>query len=496
MSLSHELGLSETYSAFINNEFQPTVSGQSFEARHSSTGEQLARIARCGKVEVDAAVQAAASAYPAWRATPPEERSALLLKLAAAVEADMPRLARIDSIDIGRRLFETELDHRFAISQYRYFAAAAITHEGFGRPIPGGYLVAKREPYGVCGQIIPWNVPAIMTAFKIAPAVAAGNTIVLKPDENASLSTLELCKHVAKIFPPGVINIVPGFGEEAGAALTAHPGVSKLAFTGSSEVGRIIARAGAERLVPVSLELGGKSPNIIFPDIDDIDAVVDNAMFATMYCNGQSCLAGTRLFVHDAVYDSVMDRLVAGMERVKIGSGLAPDTVLSNLVSAEQGKRVLGYIDIGKAEGARLVTGGKRVPVDGHEAGYFITPAVFEAHNRMRIAQEEIFGPVLSVIRWKDYDQMIEEANGVRYGLAAGLYTSNLRNAWETADRLQAGSVWINHYFNLASGSPFGGFKESGIGSEYCHETLNMYTHLKAVTVQTQVAQPWFAPKS
>lgn len=494
MNLIQELGLSETYGAFINNEFQP-VTGQTFAAHHSGTGEQLARLARCDGTDVDKAVAAAAAAFPAWRATSPEERSALLLKLAAAVEADMQRLARIDSVDIGRRIFETNLDHFFAISQYRYFAAAAITHEGFGRPIPGGYLVAKREPYGVCGQIIPWNVPAIMAAFKIAPAIAAGNTVVLKPDEHASLSTMELCKHIAKIFPPGVINIVPGYGEEAGAALTAHPGVAKLAFTGSSEVGRIIARAGAERLVPVSLELGGKSPNIIFPDIEDIDAVVDNAMFATTYCNGQSCLAGTRLFVHDSIYSDVMDRLVAGMERVKIGAPLAPDTELSNLVSAKQGQRVLNYIDIGKAEGAKLMTGGRRVEVEGHEAGCFIAPTVFEARNSMRIAQEEIFGPVLSVMRWKDYDQMIAEANGVSYGLAAGLYTSNLRNAWETADRLQAGSVWINHYFNLASGSPFGGFKESGIGSEYCHETLNMYTHLKAVTVQTRVNPPWFSPK-
>jgi len=494
VSLASELSLSETYGAFIDNTFQP-VSGETFAAVHAGTGEPLAHIARCGKTEVDAAVRSAAKAFPAWKATSPEERSALLLKLADAVEADAARLARIDAIDIGRRLFETALDHQFAISQYRYFAAAVITHEGFGRPIPNGYLIAKREPYGVCGAIIPWNVPAIMAAFKIAPAVAAGNTVVLKPDENASLSTLELCKHIAKIFPPGVINIVHGFGEEAGAALTAHPDVAKLAFTGSSEVGRIISRAGAERLVPVSLELGGKSPNIIFPDVEDIDAVVDNAMFATMYCNGQSCLAGTRLFVHDAVYDAVMDRLIAGMERVKVGAPLDSDTVLSNLISSKQGQRVLEYIEIGKSEGARLMTGGKRVNIEGHEAGYFIAPTVFEARNDMRIAQEEIFGPVLSVMRWNDYDQMIAEANGVRYGLAAGLYTTNLRNAWETADRLQAGSVWINHYFNLASGSPFGGFKDSGIGSEYCHETLNMFTHLKSVTVQTHVVPPWFAPK-
>ncbi len=243
----------------------------------------------------------------------------MLLALASALEADIERLARIDAMDIGRRLWETTFDHNIAIAQYRYFAAAGVTLEGFGRPIPNGYLVAKREPYGVCGQIIPWNVPAIMAAFKIAPALAAGNTVVLKPNENASLSTLELCRHVAKIFPPGVVNVVPGFGDEAGAALTAHPGVAKLGFTGSSEVGRIVATAGAQRLVPASLELGGKSPNIVFPDVEDLHAIVDNASFATLYCNGQSCLAGTCLFVHDAIYDQFVERLVAGVRRVRVG---------------------------------------------------------------------------------------------------------------------------------------------------------------------------------
>lgn len=493
MSTAHDLALHNRYGAFIDNVFQP-VAGEVFPATGAASGEHLADIARCGAVEVDAAVQAARRALPGWKALQPEERSAMLLALADALAADGDRLARVDAVDIGRRLWETSKDHAIAVAQYRYFAAAVVTHEGFGRPIPNGYLVAKREPYGVCGLIIPWNVPAIMAAFKIAPAVAAGNTVVLKPDENASLSTLELCRHVAKIFPPGVINVVPGHGDEAGAALTAHPDVAKLSFTGSPEVGRIIAAAGARRLVPASLELGGKSPNIVFPDIDDLDAVVDNAMFATLYCNGQSCLAGTRLFVHDAIYGRFIDRLVAGMERVRVGGPLAPETTLSSLVSAEQGRRVMDYIGIGKAEGANLLCGGKRVVVDGNEAGHFIAPTVFEASSNMRIAQEEIFGPVLSVIRWSDYEDMLRQANGVRYGLAAGLYTTNLAKALETADRLEAGSVWINSYFNLASGSPFGGFKESGIGSEYCRETLNMYTHLKAITLQNRPGPAWFAP--
>jgi aldehyde dehydrogenase (NAD+) len=415
-----------------------------------------------------------------------------LLKLAATIEADLDRLAEIDTRDIGRTITETKLDQRIAIGQYRYFAAAIITFEDFGKPIPGGYFFARRQPIGVCGQIIPWNVPAIMTAFKLAPALAAGNTVVLKPDENASLSTLELCKHIAKIFPPGVVNVVPGLGEEVGAALTAHPGVDKLAFTGSAEVGRIVSHAGAERLVPVSLELGGKSPNIVFPDVENIDAVIDNAAFAGTYCNGQSCLAGTRLFVDEDIYANFIDKLANGLSRVKVGSPLDDNTRISCLVSKKQGERVLNYIDIGKKEGAKLLTGGDRAKVDGNEEGYFVKPTVFEASNKMRIAQEEIFGPVISVIKWNNIDTLLEEANGVSYGLASGIYTSNISNALHLAERLEAGSVWVNQYYNLSAGTPFGGYKQSGIGREVCRETLNLYTHMKSVTIADKLPDPWY----
>jgi len=243
----------------------------------------------------------------------------------------------------------------------------------------------------------------------------------------------------------------------------------------------------------VSLELGGKSPNIVFPDIEDMDAVVDNALFAALYCNGQSCLAGTRLFVHDDIYDSFADRLTRAAAGIRVGSPTDERTQLSCLVSAKQGQRVLDYIHTGKTEQARVLTGGERVLVAGHEYGWFIAPTIFEARNSMRIAQEEIFGPVLSLMRWHDYEDMLAQANDVRYGLASGLYTSNLENALRTADALQAGSVWINHYFNLTSGAPFGGYKESGIGREHCRETLNLYTQVKSITFQTKVVPPWFA---
>jgi acyl-CoA reductase-like NAD-dependent aldehyde dehydrogenase len=478
--------------------YEPLIGGErrsftdeTFPAVDAATGRQIATLTRSGKAEIDAAVAAAKAAFPAWSATPVPERARKLHQLADWVEQNLERLAAIDTMDIGRTIFETPLDHRIAIGQYRFFASAVMSHYGWNQSVPGGWAIAKREPIGVMGQIIPWNVPAIMVAFKLAPALAAGNTLVLKPDENASLSTMELCGILAEIFPPGVVNVVPGMGHEAGAALTAHPDVDKLAFTGSAEVGRLVAHAGAERLVPVSLELGGKSPNIVFPDVEDIDRVVDNATFAATYCNGQSCLAGTRLFVHDDLYDTFLGKLRASFEGVLVGSPSDPATRLGCLVSAKQGERVLDYIASGKRE-ANLVTGGGRASVAGAEHGYFIEPTVFETGNDTRIAQEEIFGPVLSVIRWKDYDALIEQANDVNYALAAGVYTTNLKNAMRTADRLKAGSVWVNQYFNLVDGSPFGGYRGSGLGREYCAETLDMYTQLKSVVLAEELPPPLF----
>ncbi|WP_224055344.1 aldehyde dehydrogenase family protein [Vibrio penaeicida] len=479
------------YGAFIDGQFQP-IAERTYAAINPATGAHLAQITRGGCAEIDQAVTAAKSAFISWSKTTYEERSKLLHKLADKLEENLPRLALIDAADIGRPLNETEIDYRIAIGQYRFFASAIISFEDFGKPIPNGYFVARRQPIGVVGQIIPWNVPSIMAAFKLAPALAAGNTVVLKPDENASLSTLELCKIIGKIFPKGVVNVVPGLGEEAGASLTAHPGVSKLAFTGSSEVGLIISHAGADRLVPVSLELGGKSPNIVFPDVDDLDAVVDNAAFAATYCNGQSCLAGTRLFIHDDIYDAFMDKLTTGLNNVKMGSPTNRETKIGCLISKKQGEKVLKYIEDGIKEGANLVYGGSRITIPGNEHGYFIQPTVFEATNDMKIAQEEIFGPVLAVIRWNDYETMLAQANDVKYGLASGIYTSNLSNAMKTAERLEAGAVWINQYFNLVDGTPFGGWKESGIGREYCRDTLNLYTETKSITFAYDLPQPWY----
>jgi aldehyde dehydrogenase (NAD+) len=487
-----DLEIDGNYGLFINNEFIAGTNGEILEARNPATGELLATLTKADAHDVERAIDAARRAFPKWSKTPIEERSGMLNALANALEADMARSAAIDTEEMGRRLFETNYDQIIAISHYRYFAAAVMTHEGFGRRIPGGQFFAVREPLGVCAQIVPWNVPAIMVASKLAPALAAGNTVVLKPDENASISTLELCKKIAKIFPAGVVNVITGAGESTGAALINHPGVDKISFTGSTEVGRLIGRVAADALLPVTLELGGKSPNIVFPDVTEVDALADNIAFAAMYCNGQSCLAGTRLFLHEDIYGKVMDKLLERLSRAVVGPPTAEDTTISCLVSAKQGERVLDYIRIGREEGAKLVFGGSRREVQGCEAGYFIEPTVFEADNGMRIAQEEIFGPVLSVMRWSDYESMIEEANDSRYGLASGIYTNDLSLALTTAERLQAGSVWINQYFNLMNGTPFGGYKESGLGREFCHDTLNHYTQLKSITMVTGLPEPFY----
>lgn len=485
---------SEVYGPLINGVFEINNNG-TFTAQDPATGKCLATIHYCNEQDVDRAVSAAHGAFAGWKALGQQERARLINALADAVEADSERLARIDALDVGRCISEVRKDYQTAVRHYRYFASVILAHEDHGREIAGGYALGKREPLGVCGQIIPWNAPAIMAAFKLAPALAAGNTVVLKPDENASLSTLELGRHIARIFPAGVVNIVTGLGEVVGAALSAHPQVRKLSFTGSTEVGRIVAGVAAQRLVPATLELGGKSANIVFADVEDLDAVVDNATFAAIHNNGQSCLAGTRLFVHGDIFEAFKDKLIESFLRVRVGSPLDEESRVSCLVSAHQGRKVLEYIDIGIAEGATLLVGGARAEVAGCEAGYFIQPTVLLAGNHMRICQEEIFGPVLSLIQWNDYEEMIAQANDTEYGLAAGIYTANLKNAMATANRLEAGSVWINRYSNISDGTAFGGYKNSGIGREFCRETLNAYTQVKTITVQAEVPAPWFAPR-
>ncbi|WP_066072105.1 aldehyde dehydrogenase family protein [Neobacillus soli] len=470
----------EKYGPIINGKMVEPINGY-IDAVNSATGKVLSKIGRCGQEEIDQAVKAAREAFPGWSNTSIEERARLLNKIADVLEENQERLKMIECMETGRALHEFDPDYQLSIYQFRYFAAAMLTfYEGESRPVQNGYLITKKEPLGVCAQIIPWNVPMIMTSFKLAPALAAGNTVVLKPAEDACLSVMEFIKLAAEILPKGVINVVPGYGEEAGQSLIEHPDIDKLAFTGSVNVGRLVGKKAGEKLIPVTLELGGKSPHIVFPDVD-IDQAVENAVFAFTTFNGQSCILGTRLLIHHDIYDKFVEKLIERAKQVKIGPPTERSTRIGSIINEKQGKRVLSYFEIAKNEGAKILHGGNRVTVPGHENGYFIEPTVIEAEPHMRIAQEEIFGPACTVTRWNDEDEMIKIANGVDYGLAAGIMTNNLESALNTANKLEAGSVWINSYFNFQSGAPFGGYKNSGVGREYSKEALDAYSQSKTI---------------
>lgn len=484
-----EVNLDKKYGPFINGEIVEPADGY-INSINAATGEVLAQIGRGGKKDVDKAVKAARAAYPGWAATPIEQRSALLNKIADVLEENQERLKMIESMDTGRALHEFDVDYHLAIYQFRYFAGALLTHyEGESRPVENGYLMTKKEPLGVCGQIIPWNVPMIMTSFKLAPALAAGNSVVLKPAEDACLSVLEFGKLLADILPEGVVNIVPGYGIEAGQSLIDHEDIDKLAFTGSVGVGRLVGKTAGERLLPVTLELGGKAPHIVFPDVD-IEAAVENATFGYTFFNGESCILGTRLLVHDDIYEEFVEKLIERAKKVKIGPPTDRSTRLASIINEKQGERVLNYFDIAREEGAKILYGGNRVSVKGHEHGYFIEPTIIEAEPHMRIAQEEIFGPAATVTRWSDVEEVIEVANDVEYGLAAGIMTEDLENGLSVANRIDAGSVWINSYFNFQSGAPFGGYKNSGVGREYSKEALDAYSQSKSIVAGFKLPPP------
>ncbi|SFE89507.1 aldehyde dehydrogenase family protein [Alteribacillus iranensis] len=489
-STAVNISLDAEYGPFIGGEFQQPTNGY-INAVNASNGKMLSRIGRGGKEDIDRAAKAARAAFPDWADTTIEERSALLHKVADVIEENQERLKMIECLDTGRPLHEFDLDYELAIYQFRYFASAILTYEGASRPVQNGHLIVKKEALGVCAQIIPWNVPMIMVSFKLAPALAAGNTVVLKPAEDASLSTMELAKLLQDILPSGVLNVVPGYGHEAGQSLIDHPDIDKLAFTGSVEVGRLVGKTAGERILPVTLELGGKAPHIVFPDVD-IDRAVENATLGYTFFNGESCILGTRLLVHEDIYDQFVEKLIDRAKEVKIGDPSDRSTRLGALINEKQGKRVLGYFDIAREEGAKILYGGNRVTVTDHEYGYFIEPTIIEAEPHMRISQEEIFGPACTVTKWSDVEEVIQIANDVDYGLAAGIMTEDLENALNTANKLEAGSVWINQYFNFQSGAPFGGYKNSGVGREYSKEALDSYTQSKTIVAGYQLPPAGF----
>ena len=478
--------LSDAARAFASKDFGVAADGRSFETLDPSTGSVIAALPQGGAAEVDAAVAAARAAFAEgspWRKMTPLDRGRTLIRIADAIEANADELAQLESLDNGKPVkFARYVDVAGAIAHFHYFAGWPSKIEGATKPVstPGIFCYTRKEPVGVCGQIIPWNFPLLMAAWKLGPALAAGCTVVLKPAEQTPLTALRLAELALEAgLPEGVLNVVTGDGE-TGALLVEHPGVDKIAFTGSTPVGRQIAARAGEQLKRVTLELGGKSPNIILPDAD-IPAAVKGS-FAGLYFNsGQACNAASRLFVQKDQFDDVVGALADSAKSTIPGPGLDPATFVGPLVSAEQHARVAGYIDAGKAE-AELVAGGDTHPLESN--GYFIEPTVFTStDDDAKIVREEIFGPVLVAQPYDTLEEVAERANAGEYGLAAGVWTRDISQAHKLAALLRAGSVYVNTWSAGDASAPFGGFKASGLGREHGFEGLSAYLEDKSVFV-------------
>ena len=472
---------------FIDGKWVAAASGKTFPTYNPATGEILAQIAEGDREDINRAVKAARKAFEsdAWADMPASQRGRLIWKLGDLIEEHLEEFAQLESLDNGKPLSVARVaDVPLAADLFHYMAGWATKIEGNTIPISASskqvkYLAyTRREPVGVVGQIIPWNFPLLMAAWKLGPALATGCTVVLKPAEQTPLSALLLAELIAEAgFPEGVVNVVPGYGETAGAALASHPDVDKVAFTGSTEVGKLILQAAAGNLKKVSLELGGKSPNIVFADAD-MKATIPGAAGAIFFNHGQCCCAGSRLYVEQSIFDEVVEGVSEQAKKIKVGPGFDPETSMGPLVSEEQLKRVCSYLEIGLSEGAEAVVGGRKRP----GSGYFVEPTVMvKTRPEMKVVREEIFGPVVCAMPFKDVDKLIAEANQSEYGLAAAVWTRDISKAHRIAEKVRAGTVWINCYNVFDAALPFGGYKQSGWGREMGHEVLEQYTEVKAV---------------
>lgn len=471
---------------FINNEFVPSKQGKTFEVINPSTEEEITHVYEAREDDVDIAVNAADLAFKngLWATTDPANRASALNKLADFIESDLETIASIESMDNGKAIASARGDVSLVVSYLR--SCAGFADKVDGRLINTGSThlsYTRREPLGVCGQIIPWNFPLLMWAWKIGPALATGNTVVMKTAESTPLSALYVSQYIPKAgIPAGVFNIVSGFGKIVGEAITTHPKVKKIAFTGSTATGRHIYANAGVNLKKITLELGGKSPNIVFADAN-LKEAVKSVILGIYFNSGEVCCAGSRLYVQESVYDDFLQEVKAASEAVKVGDPFDNSTFQGAQTSQNQLDKILRYVKIGKEEGAKLVTGGERLG----QKGYFVKPTVFaDVREDMRIVKEEIFGPVMTITKFRTIDELVEMANNSEYGLAAGIHTSNINTAINVSNRLTAGTVWVNTYNDFHSSIPFGGFNASGIGREMGSEAFDNYTQVKAVRIKLE----------
>lgn len=489
--------LKDAYGLYIDGQWRAASDGCVFTSTNPANGEVLAKCAEATKDDVDAAVAAAWRAYPSWKNTTKEERAHILDQIADRIEENAQWLAAVETMDNGKPIRETTtIDVPYSVRHFHYYASLIRADEGTTSILDGNMMsLVLREPLGVVGQIVPWNFPFLMAAWKLAPALAAGDCVVFKPSSSTSLSMLVFTELIADLLPAGVLNLVTGAGGKSGQYLLEHPDLSKLAFTGSTEIGKSIAAAAADKLIPATLELGGKSANIIFNDCN-WDMAVDGVQLGILFNQGQVCCAGSRVFVHEDIYDKFVTELVEAFQKVNVGDPLNPETQMGAQVNKRQAEKILSYVKIAQDEGATIACGGDFYTENGCDKGSFVQPTLItNVTNDMRVAQEEIFGPVAVVIKFKTEEEVIAMANDSSYGLGGAVWTQNLNRAIRVSRSIETGRVWVNTYNQIPEGAPFGGYKQSGIGRENDKSILDAYSQTKNIMINLGEEPSGFYPK-
>lgn len=487
MSVNVRDYIQDSYDLFINGEFVPSESGETIDVSNPATGEVITKVAKAGEKDVDKAVQAAQAAFDSWSKTPKAERVKLLREIGDKLLEQKDRFAVIETLNNGKPIRETStIDIPLSARHYEYFASVIDTDEGTVNDMSEDVMsIVRHEPIGVVGAVVAWNFPMLLSAWKVAPALAAGNTVVIQPSSSTPVSLIELAKIFQEVLPNGVVNILTGKGSESGNAIFNHEGVDKLSFTGSTEVGYQVADAAAKRLVPATLELGGKSANIILDDAN-LDVAVEGIQLGILFNQGEVCSAGSRLLVQEDIYDKLMDRLKDAFSCIKVGDPLDENIQMGSQTGEAQLEKIQNYVDYAKESGAEILVGGNRLTDGELSKGYFFEPTIIAVeNNKNKLAQEEIFGPVLTVIKVKDEDEAIQIANDSEYGLAGGVFSENINRALKVAREVRTGRIWVNTYNQVPEGAPFGGYKKSGIGRETYKAAIQNYQQVKNIYIDT-----------